>query len=360
MKTNNKNTNSKKKSLLFGAIIIVLLVLLLVFFHSIKIIYQGFNVEREVHEIKYIYNVDNSVDYTVYMFPNSFFEEGYLGMDKQYTSKLVSNIDINYYSLLNVSRISNIDYDYTLKATLNGKYLDNNNFDNSDLWTKEYILMDKIYNFKNATSKNELKVPITINYNYFKNLANEFEKELRLDIDAVLNVELLINYRFYVAGDKVEKSQNINVKIPLSEATFEIEVEAPDEENEIIFIEKQKKFDNVKIISGFITLFGAVLGFISFIFIIKGENKKSEYVLRLNKVFKDYGNVIAETTNLPDFKKQIVLEIKEFMDLIDIEDELKIPIIYYEKRKNREGWFFITHNQQTYIYILKVVNSRKK
>ena len=361
MKTNDKkNKVETKVYVLKVAKIIVLLVLLLVFINSIKIIYHGFNVERDVNEIKYIYNIENSVDYSVQMFPNSFFEEEYLGMNKQYTSKLVDNVVINYKSLLSVSKISNIAYDYTLKLTLYGNYNENNNYTDSSLWTKEYVLMDKVYNVNNSTSKNELVVPITVNFDYFKNIANQFEKELRLDIDAFLDVELLINYRFYVNGDKVTKSQTMNVKIPLSEATFTIDVFAPSIQNEIVFIERNSKFDKVKIGSGIISLLGAILGAVAIVLSIKLENQKSEYALRLTKILKDYGEVIAETTNLPNFNNQNILEIKEFTDLIDIEEELKIPIIYYEKRKNTEGWFFITHNQNIYRYILKIVNKRKK
>lgn len=362
MKTNDKMKNKIEKNFSFFKVakIIILIVLLLVFINSIKIIYQGFNAERDVNEIKYIYDIDNSVDYKVLMYPNSFFEESYLEMDKQYTSKLVDGVDIKYKSLLSVSKISNIDYDYTLKLIMYGNSNEKNNNSESNLWEKEYILMDKIYNVNNSTSKNELEVPIIVNYDYFKNIADQFEKEMRLDIDAYLDVQLLINYRFYVAGDKVEKSQVMNVKIPLSESIFTIDVESPDEKNEIIFIERNSKFDKMTIISGIITLLGSVLGFIALVLIQKTENKKSEYSLRLNKILKDYGEVIAETTNLPNFNKQNILEIKEFMDLIDIEEELKIPIIYYEKRKNTEGWFFITHNQNTYRYTLKVVNRRKK
>lgn len=362
MKTNDKIKNKVENKFPFFKIakIVVLIVLLLVFINSIKIIYQGFNVKRDVNEIKYIYDIDNSVDYKVHMFPNSFFEESYLEMDKQYTSKLVDEVEINYKSLLSVSKISNIDYDYTLKLTIYGNYNENNESSESNLWEKEYILMDKIYNVNNSTSKNEIEVPIMVNYDYFKNMANQFEKELRLDIDAYLDVQLLINYRFYVVGDKVEKSQTMNVKIPLSESTFTIDVDSPDEKNEIIFIERNSNFDKMTITSGIITLLGSILGFIALVLISKTGNKKSEYVLRFNKIMKDYGEVIAETTNLPNFNKQNILEIKELMDLIDIEEELKIPIIYYEKRKNTEGWFFITHNQNTYRYILKIVNRRKK
>ena len=68
----------------------------------------------------------------------------YLEMDKQYTSKLVDEVEINYKSLLSVSKISNIDYDYTLKLTIYGNYNENNESSESNLWEKEYILMDKI------------------------------------------------------------------------------------------------------------------------------------------------------------------------------------------------------------------------
>jgi hypothetical protein len=40
--------------------------------------------------------------------------------------------------------------------------------------------------------------------------------------------------------------------------------------------------------------------------------------------------------------------------MIDLEEELRIPILHYEKEKNIESYFFIIKDKQIYRYVLKV------
>ena len=340
--------------------LMVIFITLLTFLVSINTIYRGFNITRSADEIKYIYNNKNAVDYKVYMFDNSFFEEDFLGMNKQYTAKLVDKITIDFYNSLSISKLSNMEYSYNVRATINGKYQSDVNSLDSSLWTKGYILVDEVSNNINQVSKNDVTLPIEINFNYYKDLVTDFQKQMRLDIEATLDVDFTINYKFYIDGDKILKSETINLKIPLSEPTFKITTNYSEVDDEVVFNELQSKYNVWKIVDGFILLAGSLFGGIAVILMLVKDTKKTEYVLKLNKILKDYGDIIAETANLPDLENQDILEIKEFLDLVDIEEELKIPIIYCEIKKNKEGWFLLIHNQHTYRYILKESNSKKK
>ena len=73
----------------------------------------------------------------------------------------------------------------------------------------------------------------------------------------------------------------------------------------------------------------------------------------LNKILKEYGDIIAEADNMPDLTKYDVVNIKQFNDLVDIEEELHSPIICNEIREDLESWFLIFHNETAYRFILK-------
>ena len=340
--------------------IIVFIVSFFAFLISVITLYQSFNNNRTVDEIEYMYNSSNNIDYKVYLYENSFFEEEYLGMNKQYTSKLIKNISVEFINSLSVSQLSNVEYDYTVKATINGQYQNNSNDLNTNLWTKEYILLEESdYNVSNVVS-NEIKIPVVIDFPTYQSYVSEFQKQLRLDIEASLKVELFINYRFYVLGDRVNINEVVSLNIPLSDPTFKIDTNIPEPLDQIVFVEVETKYNIVKIVSSVILLIGSLLGFGVIIIMALRNKKKSKYVIKLNKILKDYGDIIAETINLPNLDEQEILDIREFDDLIDIEEELKIPIIYYEQRKNKEGWFILTHGKQTYRYVLKDTKNKKK
>lgn len=340
--------------------IMILIVSLLTFFISICTLYKTFNKSHTTNEIKYMYDVSNEIDYKVYLYENSFFQEPYLGMDRQYTSKLINNIYIELLNLISVSKISNLEYDYAITATIEGSYKNDPNSLDNQLWTREFILVNHVNKIVSNVSRNEIIVPIDIDYPFYKNYVTEFQKQLRLDIDAVLKVKMIIDYCFYVEGDKISKRQVATINIPLTEPTFKITADVPSPINEMTFIEMQDKNDKIQIFGSIFLLIGSFFGVLVLLILVIKATKKTEYTKKLNKILKDYGNIIAETISTPNFDNQEVLEIKNFNDLIDIEQELKIPIIYYEKIKNKEGWFMLNHERHMYIYILKEKNSGNK
>ena len=81
--------------------------------------------------------------------------------------------------------------------------------------------------------------------------------------------------------------------------------------------------------------------------------KKSEYVIELNKILKEYADIIAESSNLPDLSQYDVVNIKHFRDLVDIEEELRSPILYTEVREDYESWFIIVVDKTAYKFVLK-------
>lgn len=358
MKVNKKRQDDLILKQWFKIMVIVISIFTLLV--SISTIYQSFNITRTQNEIKYIYDVDDNVDYKVYLYENSFFDEEYIGMDKQYVSKLVYLIKTNFYSSLSISKLTNIEYDYTLNATINGIYQNDADSFSNTLWTKHYTLVEKTTENLLNTSNAEINVPIEIYFPFFQNLVAEFQRTMHLDIKAILDVDLIVNYKFYIDGDKIVKSDTINMKIPLTDPTFSITTNYPETNDEVVFYELESEHNNVKFIGGLLLFISSLLGFVSFVMMLIRDTKKTTYIIKLNRILKDYGDIIAETANLPNLDNQDILDIKEFIDLVNIEEELKIPIIYYEQRKNKEGWFLLTHNSHTYRFILKEKNCNKK
>ena len=81
--------------------------------------------------------------------------------------------------------------------------------------------------------------------------------------------------------------------------------------------------------------------------------RKSEYVLALNKILKEYADIIAETHNMPDLDKYDVINVKNFNDLVDVEEELHSPILYFDVKENTESVFVILNNNTAYKFTLR-------
>ena len=48
-----------------------------------------------------------------------------------------------------------------------------------------------------------------------------------------------------------------------------------------------------------------------------------------------------------------IIEVKNFNEMIDLEEELRVPIMFYETIEYLEGEFTLVHNNILYKFILK-------
>ena len=81
-------------------------------------------------------------------------------------------------------------------------------------------------------------------------------------------------------------------------------------------------------------------------------NRKNYYEKILNKILKDYAEIIVEVSNPINLNGLEVFDIKNFDDMIDLEEELKSPILLYETIKGKESVFIVVNDNYAYVYTL--------
>ena len=69
--------------------------------------------------------------------------------------------------------------------------------------------------------------------------------------------------------------------------------------------------------------------------------KKNYYNTTLDKLLKDYGDVIVELNSEINKDGLQVVEVKNFNEMLDLEEELKIPIMFYEIEEDELGEFIL-------------------
>lgn len=77
-----------------------------------------------------------------------------------------------------------------------------------------------------------------------------------------------------------------------------------------------------------------------------------EYKRKLNAIIKKYYNFIIVRKGIPSFKKKEIVEVELFDDLLEqLEDE---NIVYFDKEKGKEAWFYLEKKKEVYLYILRL------
>lgn len=84
--------------------------------------------------------------------------------------------------------------------------------------------------------------------------------------------------------------------------------------------------------------------------------KKSAYDKYISKLLNEYDRLIVETTTCPIINGDNVIVIDKFQELLDVRDNLKLPIMYYIVNKHQKCCFYILHENKIYLNIVKAVD----
>ena len=350
----------KEKRFVLKKWVRMLLLFIICFFacFSVFLISNGLFTKKDLKPL-YSYNMKRNIDYKVYLKKNSFFEEEFLEKGKQYTTQLIDYIDIDFSYIFNGSDLADINYYYDIKASIIGEY-ENTSSGKSELWTKKYTLLDtkskKLVNSTEFTIQENLK----INYEEYNKIVNDFKNNFKLAIDAYLNIKLNIKYDGKVIKNNklIDDADTLEINIPLSRSTINIETKYDEDNSKNLMPEITNIKDAKKIYAGVVIIIIDLLLFIILfnkIFI----NKKSLYLKTLHKIMKDYSEIIIESSTNLNYDELEILDIKTFDDMVDIEEELKSPIMVYERIKNKESWFIVVNGNYAYRYILNADNIEK-
>lgn len=337
---------NKKKVLKVWVKIVFVVILLSILFVGSYIILKETTLKKG--KPVYNYKTNRDVNYKVYLLPNTFYENEYLGMGKLYPADLINYIDIDFIYNYSGSQVTDMKYTYSIVGTIVGNY-EKTEDGNTEIWTKKYTMLDKKTNEIHGT---EISVNqnLKINYQDYSKVVNEFKSQFHLPIDAHLGVKLLINYEGYVDDVKINGNDEVEVNIPLSESTLSITSNNVRESKGVKTLEVKANKLNIGIGISII-----VLDFVIFVMSFKHVfiSKKSLYNKVKERIIKDYADILAESESMPNISNLETVDITNFDDMIDIEEGYKCPILYYEVKVNKECWFIMIYNNYVYRFILR-------
>lgn len=345
----------KKKSLKKWVRTTIIVIILVFFAVDGYLLFSSFNnSSKKSKEISYIYRIQEDLDYKVYLYPNSYIEQEYIGKDENYLSDLVKTIDSTFYYQYYSSKGIDLDYTYNVKAIIQGEYKLNTEDSNSKVWSKEYELVKE-----KGTNKDTYHLTIDpnvkIDYNYYNGEVTNFRKELKLPINATLNIVFNINVRGEIENNSVNDSKSITMSIPLNQQAFKI-TENLTKDDSKQFTKEKVVIKDIKYNRLMIAIILLSLNLILTVLLFRtifNIPVKTQYIKKKRKYLKEYGDIIIELANPVQTEERQILDVKNFAEMIDLEEELRIPITFYEYEDQEMGEFIIDHNNNIYRYILR-------
>ena len=291
------------------------------------------------------YSYKPSIKYQVYYNENKFYNKSYYDENYQFVADLIKNIDIIFNYNFNISKPSNYEYDYKIT----GKLISTYNNSTIPVYIEEYDIFKNNGQITNSSNLliNEKQ---SFNYNNYNNIILDYKNTFNIGTNSYFQYTFEIN----VKSDDFNEQSIQTIIIPLNEKVFSITTDAVQDTNKTITSESNQK-NYLKTIIGSILLLISIIAII--IKLIINSKNKSRYQKKLKRIFNEFDPIIVEIKQKINEDKKEIIEVKNFYDLVDIENDLHIPINFYEEIPNQKGEFTILNNYIIYKYIL---DSNKK
>ena len=305
------------------------------------------------------YREKSNLDYKVYLKNNEFYDSEYLGKGMSYVASLIDKITADFNYTFDIDKESSIDFDYDITAELVISDTTKNNI----LLKKDYTLLQSTKeNMKNA-KQHTINKTINIDYDYYNKIANKFKVSYGIDTKSDLNIYLNIHEKNTENNSfKLENKSVMALTIPLSQKSINITLDYKDINKTSQVIKNSEIIINnyIYLALGTALILIGILEFIHLInLLLLTKNKKTNYDKYINKILNEYDRLIVETTTAPNMQDKNIIKINRFNELLDVRDNLKLPIKYYVISKHQKCQFYIDHEEELYILTIKEVDIEK-
>ncbi len=307
-----------------------------------------------------LYRQVSNLDYKVYLKQNDYYKEPYLNKNMRYIASLIDNVDVNFNYNFMVNQNINYKYTYYIKADVTVA-------DSEDKTKVIYSKSDKLTDYKTVVKDNStgftINENIKVNYADYNDLVKAFKSSYA--ISASSNLVLSLHVGIEDGKGNIIKNIDYNdvmkLTVPLTEQMINISMDYNEVNNS----------DNARIykdfsISNNVTLILSIISIIiSIVFIVrlllflrKTTSKKTVYDTTLSRILREYDRVIVNSKKMVNISEDVI-DVKNFNELLDVRDNLEKPIIFSEIHKGQKSVFIVRTANETYRYILKLVDLEK-
>ena len=316
-------------------------------------------ISNNTETIEMIYNEHSSIEYNVCLFENEHIPYKCLSHDSNYSgyvANMIDYIDVDFRFGIDSSNLLDYSYRYSFRI----KVIATDRTDKSKiLYNETEVVVDNkiVTDIGNNIYIREAR---RIDYQEYNEMIQEFRREYNLSLDA----QLVLTFSGEIIaenGDFVKNiiaSRELSMTIPLSEQTFGIESSSPMR-NEYSISEKMVKSTSeimyIYLIYCLCLVF-IILGIVNLlIFLRKIRKTKSAYEKTLDKIEREYNQILVESKKVPALENARIIDVNSFEELLDAREIVGKPILVITIN-SQKTWFLIVNGDEVYKFVLKAVD----
>lgn len=311
------------------------------------------------------YTSNGNFDYKVFLKPNDFINEEYLGPNEAYILDLIDHVQINSLYSFSSTEKTNVTGTNKVVAKLVVYYRESSDKNgNPEILKKENVLEEKVVNFNDKSYSTVGTYDLYLT-DYLKTL-KEFQSQVKISVDGYLEISSETRFNGVVGGATYKDNYTSTLKIPLSSSVIRIDSSKSNEKTNKVYegdLVKTNKTVMSYIVIANIVVFIIICVLLKKLFMF---TNKSEYDRALEKILKSYDDIIVNISTILNVGNYKIIEIDEFKEILNLSRELLLPIMNYEVEKGKETWFYVVKDDILYRYVIleerlkKVKNEKGK
>lgn len=307
----------------------------------------------------YEYTIKQSADPAVNYFDSSFFEKRAPSQQNNaYLSQLTDTVNVQFHYAFAGEKPASLTAAYSIKANVQTNYpLKGNVEEQSNVWQREYLLLGRTVETANGTTI-ALNPTVSVPYSEYRQAVSDLRTSLLLPTNSQVVITLNVQLNGTVEGTPFTDTRTSSVTLPLEDQIYQPITKLEKEITKQVVPETTKegneKLSKIQLYGGSALIIGGIA------LIIYGLRKrifKSPYQRELDKIYRYHDGIIVRTSRPVDLADYQIIPMRSFDDMLNLEEELKTPIIADEISSSLTH-FLIAHGNVMYLY--KLTSDTKK
>jgi hypothetical protein len=277
----------------------------------------------------YEYTIRQSVDTNVVYLDSSYFENNRPGDNNTaYVKDLTKRITAKFNYNFSANDTADLSYSYNVKAKILGKYAIKADSDNTaNVWSKEYTIVKPVsesLQTKNLTLNPTADLPFQ---EYMSQLEN-FKSNLELPLNSETLLVATVDVEGTIKGTPFHDTRVMTVSAPLDQQVYTLGIKYDKQDTKKLVGETAK--NSREQFQRYLLIFASAVGVLGIGMLLYGLRKqifKTPYQRELERIYRYNDGIIIRAQRSPDLTGKRIVPVLSFEDMLNLEEELKMPIV---------------------------------
>ena len=300
----------------------------------------------------YRYAIKQGANTSVNYFDSSFFESRNQ-VSAAYITELADTINATFQYEYEASEAANLEYRYDVTATINALYASTDTEEDEDakptVWNRRFVLIEPT---TEQVSGNTFKLTpsVEVPFQDYREQIEQLNTALSLSLGSEVDVQMTVLVRGEIDGQNFEDRKVAHVRAPLNQQLFAIESEYEREASGAV-ASGDAGFDVRQYIPELVTGLILIVGLVMLGYGLRTQIFRTPHQRELERIYRYHDGIIIRAKKRANLDGKNVVSVNSFDDILNIEEELKIPIVAAPNGVDSTQ-FIIVHGDVAYVYTL--------